>query len=167
MAARKASAVGARTAGPLLADHPARANRCACGCGGAAKRAFEAMMTMKKIDIAAIEQRGEADVNTPNVLIPRNTHKPEVGCRKPTCGTYWPTRSSLFPSRTSCKYPRLNESPRRPQTLLLRNIKGWCGAWLLRGSHANLRGAKFSAKALRRTSKRRAAPRRAIRRVQI
>ncbi len=57
MAARKASAVGARTAGAYsLADYPAYANRCVCGYGGReAKRAFEAMMLMKKIDIAAIE----------------------------------------------------------------------------------------------------------------
>jgi hypothetical protein len=40
---------------PLLADHPACANDAAGAGGGEAKRAFEAMMTMKKIDIAAIE----------------------------------------------------------------------------------------------------------------
>ena len=31
MAARKASAVGARTVGAVLADHPACTNRCSCG----------------------------------------------------------------------------------------------------------------------------------------
>jgi hypothetical protein len=41
--------------GPLLADHSARAHRGACGWCGEAKRAFEAMMPMKKIDIATIE----------------------------------------------------------------------------------------------------------------
>jgi len=57
MAARKASAVGARTAGAF----PGRSLRAlltdalAAG-GGEAKRAFEAMMTMKKIDIAASRQ---------------------------------------------------------------------------------------------------------------
>jgi predicted 3-demethylubiquinone-9 3-methyltransferase (glyoxalase superfamily) len=39
----------------LLADHPAHADRRPAAGGGEAKRAFEAMMTMKKIDIAAIE----------------------------------------------------------------------------------------------------------------
>ena len=63
MAARKARAVGARTSGGLVADHAARAAR---GNGNpdkaAAKRAFEAMMTMHKIDIATIEAalRGES-----------------------------------------------------------------------------------------------------------
>jgi len=33
--------------------------------GDNAKRTFEAMMTMKKIDIALSRQRGEANVNTP------------------------------------------------------------------------------------------------------
>jgi hypothetical protein len=33
--------------------------------GGEAKRAFEAMMTMKKIDIATIEATRRGDVNTP------------------------------------------------------------------------------------------------------
>jgi predicted 3-demethylubiquinone-9 3-methyltransferase (glyoxalase superfamily) len=41
--------------GPLLADHPARADRRACGWRQEAKRAFEAMMPMKKIDVATIE----------------------------------------------------------------------------------------------------------------
>jgi hypothetical protein len=42
--------------GPLLADHTARALTDALAAGGGeAKRAFEAMMTMRKIDIATIE----------------------------------------------------------------------------------------------------------------
>jgi hypothetical protein len=41
--------------GPLLADHPTRADRGAAAGGAEAKRAFEAMMPMKKIDIATIE----------------------------------------------------------------------------------------------------------------
>ena len=48
-------AAGARTAGPLLADHAAGADRRHAVGGAEAKRAFEAMMPMKKIDIAAIE----------------------------------------------------------------------------------------------------------------
>ena len=43
--------------GPVLADHAARPDRGdhRPGAGDVAKRAFEAMMTMKKIDVAAIE----------------------------------------------------------------------------------------------------------------
>ena len=41
--------------GPFLADHPAYADRGACRWWGEAKRAFEAMMPMQKIDIATIE----------------------------------------------------------------------------------------------------------------
>ena len=41
--------------GPLLADHPARANRSLAAGADEAKRAFEAMMPMKKLDVAAIE----------------------------------------------------------------------------------------------------------------
>jgi predicted 3-demethylubiquinone-9 3-methyltransferase (glyoxalase superfamily) len=44
-----------RQAGNFLADHAARADRRACGWRDEAKRAFDAMMEMKKIDIAAIE----------------------------------------------------------------------------------------------------------------
>jgi len=55
MAVRKVPAVGARTAGVSWQITP-RALTDALGAGGGeAKRAFEAMMTMKKIDIAAIE----------------------------------------------------------------------------------------------------------------
>jgi predicted 3-demethylubiquinone-9 3-methyltransferase (glyoxalase superfamily) len=39
--------------GPLLADHSTCVNRGACG-GAEAKRVFEAMMPMQKIDIATI-----------------------------------------------------------------------------------------------------------------
>lgn len=42
---------------PLLANHRARPNRCSCGVE--AKRAFEALMTMKKIESATIKARGE------------------------------------------------------------------------------------------------------------
>jgi hypothetical protein len=42
-------------AGPLLADHPVRGTDALAANGGEAKRAFEPMRTMKKIDIAAIE----------------------------------------------------------------------------------------------------------------
>jgi predicted 3-demethylubiquinone-9 3-methyltransferase (glyoxalase superfamily) len=38
-----------------VADHAARADRRACRWGDEAKRAFEAMLTMQKIDVAAIE----------------------------------------------------------------------------------------------------------------
>ena len=56
MAARKASAVGARTAGASPGRSRPRALTEALAAGGAeAKRAFEAMMPMKKIDIATIE----------------------------------------------------------------------------------------------------------------
>jgi len=41
--------------GLVLADHPARVDGCASGWGREARRAFEAMMTMKKVDVAAIE----------------------------------------------------------------------------------------------------------------
>ena len=41
--------------GALLADHPARVTDALAAGGGEAKRAFEAMMKMRKIDIAAIE----------------------------------------------------------------------------------------------------------------
>ncbi len=41
--------------GSLLADHPARLTEALAAGGGEAKRAFEAMMPMKKIDIATIE----------------------------------------------------------------------------------------------------------------
>ena len=49
--------------GRVLADHAARADRGDRRSGGAeAKRAFDAMMTMQKIDVAAIEaaRRGKA-----------------------------------------------------------------------------------------------------------
>jgi hypothetical protein len=56
MAARKARAVGVRTAGASPGRSPrARLTDALAAGGGEAKRAFEAMMTMKKIDIAAIE----------------------------------------------------------------------------------------------------------------
>jgi hypothetical protein len=50
-----------RPLGPLLADHAAVLTDALAAGGDEAKRAFEAMMTMKKIDIAAIEaaRRGE------------------------------------------------------------------------------------------------------------
>jgi predicted 3-demethylubiquinone-9 3-methyltransferase (glyoxalase superfamily) len=55
MAGRKASAVGARTAGASSGRSPrARSGGLAAG-GREAKRAFEVMMPMKKIDIATIE----------------------------------------------------------------------------------------------------------------
>jgi predicted 3-demethylubiquinone-9 3-methyltransferase (glyoxalase superfamily) len=38
------------------ADHAARAHRRACAGGSEAKRAFEAMMSMTKIDVATIEK---------------------------------------------------------------------------------------------------------------
>ena len=41
--------------GPLLADHPRALTDALAAGGGEAKRAFEAMMPMKKIDIATIE----------------------------------------------------------------------------------------------------------------
>ena len=41
--------------GPLLADHPRVLTEALAAGGAEAKRAFEAMMTMKKIDVAAIE----------------------------------------------------------------------------------------------------------------
>jgi len=51
------------------------------------KRTFEAMMTMKKIDIAPSWQRGEADVNTPKrPYSPGTRTNRKLGCRKPTCG---------------------------------------------------------------------------------
>lgn len=40
--------------GPVLADHPTRADRCPRGRWPEAKRAFEAMMSMKN-DVAAVE----------------------------------------------------------------------------------------------------------------
>src|SRR5215813_9098924 len=56
MAARKASAVGVRTAAALFWQITPRALTEALAAGGAeAKRTFEAMMTMTKIDIATIE----------------------------------------------------------------------------------------------------------------
>ena len=54
-AARKASAVGARTAGASHGRSPRALTDALAAGGSEAKRAFEAMMTMKKIDIAAIE----------------------------------------------------------------------------------------------------------------
>jgi hypothetical protein len=60
-AARRASAAGARTSSAELADRAARADR---GDGrsrpAAAKRVMEAMMTMKKIDIARSRPRAAA-----------------------------------------------------------------------------------------------------------
>ena len=64
MAARRACAAGARTNGAF----PGRSRRACCSRRttnpdqAAAKRAFEAMMTMQKIDIAKIEAalKGEA-----------------------------------------------------------------------------------------------------------
>ena len=41
--------------GPLLADHPRALTDALAAGGGEAKRPFEAMMMMKKIDIATIE----------------------------------------------------------------------------------------------------------------
>ena len=41
--------------GPLLADHPRDLTDALAAGGGEAKRAFEAMMSMRKIDIATIE----------------------------------------------------------------------------------------------------------------
>ena len=41
--------------GPLLADHARALTDAMAAGGGEAKRAFEAMMPMKKIDIATIE----------------------------------------------------------------------------------------------------------------
>jgi hypothetical protein len=41
--------------GPLLADHPRALTEAVAAGGGKAKRAFEAMMQMKKINIATIE----------------------------------------------------------------------------------------------------------------
>jgi predicted 3-demethylubiquinone-9 3-methyltransferase (glyoxalase superfamily) len=56
MAAWKARAAGARTAGGLSWQINPRALSDALAAGGGeAKRAFEAMTTMKKIDVAAIE----------------------------------------------------------------------------------------------------------------
>jgi hypothetical protein len=46
--------------GSLLADHPHTLTDALAAGGGEAKRAFAAMMTMKKIDIAAIDERGES-----------------------------------------------------------------------------------------------------------
>jgi hypothetical protein len=40
---------------PLLADHPTPLTDALAAGGGEGKRAFEAMMTMKKIDVATIE----------------------------------------------------------------------------------------------------------------
>ena len=53
--ARKASAVGARNMGLLLADHPARANRCPCGRGAGEAKRLRGNDDDDKIDIAAIE----------------------------------------------------------------------------------------------------------------
>ena len=44
-----------RQVGRLLANHPARATEALAAGGDEAKRAFEAMMDMKKIDVAAIK----------------------------------------------------------------------------------------------------------------
>ena len=55
MAARRASAAGAKTSGARLANHAARLTEALAAGGDEAKRAFDAMMGMKKIDIAAIE----------------------------------------------------------------------------------------------------------------
>jgi len=56
MAARRASVVGAKTAGAFPGRSPPRALTDALAAGGGeAKRAFGPMMTMKKIDVAAIE----------------------------------------------------------------------------------------------------------------
>ena len=44
-----------RSLGSLVADHPAPLTDALAAGGGEAKRAFEAMMTMQKIDIATIE----------------------------------------------------------------------------------------------------------------
>jgi predicted 3-demethylubiquinone-9 3-methyltransferase (glyoxalase superfamily) len=44
-----------RQVGRLLANHTARATEALAAGGDEAKRAFDAMMGMKKIDIAAIE----------------------------------------------------------------------------------------------------------------
>ena len=55
-AARKARAAGARTNGSVLADYPHRPDVAVTDPDtAAARRTFDAMMTMKKIDIAAIE----------------------------------------------------------------------------------------------------------------
>ena len=59
MAARKASAAGARTAGASRGRSPRARSLTRMAAGGAeAKRAFDAMMTMKKIDVA--DHRGRA-----------------------------------------------------------------------------------------------------------
>ena len=51
---KESHAVGAKTAGDSPGKLP-RANGCNSAGGGEAKRAFEAMMPMEKIDIATIE----------------------------------------------------------------------------------------------------------------
>jgi len=56
MEARRVRAAGARTDGHLLASHAARATEAmAAGGDESQKRAFDAMMDMKKIDVAAIK----------------------------------------------------------------------------------------------------------------
>ena len=64
MAARRFSEVGARTAG-LTGRSPPRVLTDAMAAGGdEAKRAFEAMMPMKKIDIATIEAARRGSVSS-------------------------------------------------------------------------------------------------------
>jgi len=55
MVVRKARVVGARIAGVSPGRSPARTDRRTAAGGDEAKRAFEAMMPMKKIDVATIE----------------------------------------------------------------------------------------------------------------
>ena len=55
MAARRGVRLVQGQMGPLLANHAACADEAMAAGGAEAKRAFDAMMGMKKIDVAAIK----------------------------------------------------------------------------------------------------------------
>ena len=93
MAAQKTSAVVQRIAGRLLADTPRALTERWRPAARKAKRAFEAMMTMGKIDVAAIEaargvsQRGDGfGVPAERAALKTKGFGLRPACRSPASG---------------------------------------------------------------------------------